>query len=304
MSSQTLPPRNDAVITPRGDAPHVDLPAIIAGALLSAAVALLFTTFGSGIGLSMLSPYRGEGTSGTMFLVAFGLWTIWVAVSSAMAGGYLAGRLRRRTADATPHEVEVRDGFHGLAVWALAALIGAWLAAGATAGVAKMGAGAARGAMHAGAQAAGQHVGGMMRGMMSDMQGTTGQDDFGATADRLVRAPQDGSPREVARILSRSAAAGQLSAEDRQYLVDVVAARTNRTPEEAGQIVDRAFTDAQQALAHARDAAEKARKAGILFAFLTAASLLAAGVGAWWAATRGGLHRDQNTDFSRLTRWA
>lgn len=299
MSSQTLPPRDDAALLTRGEAPHVDLPAIVAGALLSAAVALLFTTFGSGIGLSMLSPYRGEGTSGTMFLAAFGLWTIWVAVSSAMAGGYLAGRLRRRTADATPHEVEIRDGFHGLAVWALAALIGAWLAAGATAGVAKMGAGAARGALHAGVQVA-AHRGG---GMMQDMPGTTGQDDLGTTADRLVRAPQEGSPREVARILAESAAAGQLSAEDRQYLVDVVAARTNRTPEDAGAIVDRAFTDAQQAMARARDAAEKARKAGILFAFLTAASLLAAGVGAWWAATRGGLHRDQNTDFSRYTRW-
>ena len=54
-----------------------------------------------------------------MILVAVtvGLWTAWVVVSSFMAGGYLAGRLRRRAFDATAHEVEVRgDDIGGIAV--------------------------------------------------------------------------------------------------------------------------------------------------------------------------------------------
>jgi len=275
---------------------HVDLACIFAGALLSTAVALLFTTFGSAIGLTMLSPYRGEGASGTMFIVAIGIWTMWVAVSSTMAGGYLAGRLRKRSASINDHEVEIRDGLHGLAVWAVAMLLGAFVAATVTAGAAK--------AAHRMAGSAVEAMGGG-RGM--DMADLLNKPDsgrqIGATAERLVRAPQNASPREVLSILSRSAAGGELRADDRQYLADLVASRTGRTPAEAGTLVDEAYAETQQLIERARVEAEKARKVAVLVAFLTAASLLAAGVGAWWAATRGGRHRDTRTDFSRLTHW-
>src|SRR6201999_1604817 len=59
--------------------------------------------------------------------VAIAIWSIWVLVSSLIAGGYLAGRFRHRTYDATEHESDVRDGAHGLLVWALAALLGSYL---------------------------------------------------------------------------------------------------------------------------------------------------------------------------------
>jgi hypothetical protein len=89
-------------------------------------------TFGTGIGLSLTSPYPGESVSPTAFAVVLGLWVLWVSVSSFIAGAYLTGRLRRRIGDASEHEVEVRDAAHGLLVWALSALIGAMLAAWAT----------------------------------------------------------------------------------------------------------------------------------------------------------------------------
>ena len=44
---------------------YVDWPAILAGALLSAAFAFVLVTFGSAIGLSVASPYSGEGWSRT-----------------------------------------------------------------------------------------------------------------------------------------------------------------------------------------------------------------------------------------------
>jgi hypothetical protein len=48
--------------------------------------------------------------------------------------------------------------------------------------------------------------------------------------------------------------------------------------------------------------ADKARKAGVYLAFLTA-STLAIGAATAWAATRlGGRHRDQNFDLSHLVR--
>ena len=86
---------------------YVDWPAILAGALLSAAFAFVLVTFGSAIGLSVASPYSGEGWSRTGFVIATGLWTLWVIVSSLMAGGYLAGRMRRRIADVTDHELSL-----------------------------------------------------------------------------------------------------------------------------------------------------------------------------------------------------
>jgi ABC-type branched-subunit amino acid transport system permease subunit len=43
-------------------------------------------------------------------------------------GGYIAGRVRRSVAGPA-EEVEIRDGVHGLAVWALAVVLGTALAA-------------------------------------------------------------------------------------------------------------------------------------------------------------------------------
>src|SRR5688500_10933283 len=83
---------------------YVDWCAIAAGAMMATAVAIVLFTFGTAIGLSMVSPYEGEGASRAAYFATLALWTLWVIVSSFMAGGYLAGRLRRRVGDATEHE--------------------------------------------------------------------------------------------------------------------------------------------------------------------------------------------------------
>ncbi|MBA3494373.1 MAG: hypothetical protein H0T87_09730 [Gammaproteobacteria bacterium] len=265
---------------------YVDWPAILAGALLSAAFAFVLVTFGSAIGLSVASPYSGEGWSRTGFIIATGLWTLWVIVSSLMAGGYLAGRMRRRIADVTDHEVEVRDGAHGLVVWALATLFGAYLATSAALGVAK-----------AGAEVAGTVTAEVAPKAMAKV------DPLSLTADRLLRSNQSVSSEEIGRVLAANVDSDALPSADRQYLVDVVASRAGLPQEEAATRVDEAFAAARRLSEEAKAAAEAARKLGILVAFLTAASLLAGAAGAWWAATIGGHHRDERTDFSRLTRW-
>jgi hypothetical protein len=56
------------------------------------------------------------------------------------------------------------------------------------------------------------------------------------------------------------------------------------------------------ARAEAAEIAEATRKTGVLAAFLTAASLLVSGVGAFWAAQKGGQHRDQGTVFANVFR--
>ena len=105
----------------------MDWGAVLAGAVVAAGVASVFATFGVGVGLASISPYEGDG-SALAELLALALWAVWTAVSSVMAGAYIAGRMRRRIGGVTADEVSVRDGVHGLAVWGAAILLGAWLA--------------------------------------------------------------------------------------------------------------------------------------------------------------------------------
>ena len=78
-----------------------------------------------------------------------------------------------------------------------------------------------------------------------------------------------------------------MSAQDRAYLAQLVSQRTGMSQQEAERRVDEAVTAA-------REAADKARRAGILTGFVTAASLVLSLGAAWWAAMRGGDHRDHS----------
>ena len=87
---------------------YVEWSAIFAGAIVATAILVLMTAFGSAIGLSMVSPYRGH--TPIVFYIALALWFIWITVSSFVAGGYIAGRMRRPIEGATDHERQIRDG--------------------------------------------------------------------------------------------------------------------------------------------------------------------------------------------------
>lgn len=100
---------------------YVDWSAILGGVALAGAVALVLGQFGAAAGLSAATPFREPDVASWQVVVA-GLWGLLVAVASASAGAYVAGRLRARVYDAKPEEVEFRDGVHGLIVWAAATL--------------------------------------------------------------------------------------------------------------------------------------------------------------------------------------
>lgn len=101
---------------------------VIAGALGAAAISLVFFTFGSAIGLSVVSPYPYAGLSLTAFIILAALFTALVQVGSFAAGGYLAGRMRTPWLGGAESERQFRDGSHGFAVWAVGILIGACIA--------------------------------------------------------------------------------------------------------------------------------------------------------------------------------
>ena len=65
--------------------PHIDWGAVIGGAFLAVATSFVLLSFGSAIGLTLTSPYAGEGLSLWGFAVAAALWLVWVQVSSFMA---------------------------------------------------------------------------------------------------------------------------------------------------------------------------------------------------------------------------
>jgi nucleoid DNA-binding protein len=108
--------------------------------------------------------------------------------------------------------------------------------------------------------------------------------------------PTEASRQEVSRILLTGAADGSLSSDDHAYLVRVVATRAGLSQADAEKRVD-ALTEQM------KSTADKARKAGILLAFLTAATLVVGAAAAWWGAGVGGRHRDEKFDASHLTRW-
>jgi hypothetical protein len=106
----------------------VDWAAIFAGAVLATAVGLILLTFGAGLGLGVTSPYEGEGLAPAFYVFAAGLWLLWIQLVAFTIGGYVTARLRARQADATEHEVDVRDGLHGLLAWGVGVIAAAAIA--------------------------------------------------------------------------------------------------------------------------------------------------------------------------------
>ncbi len=199
------------------------------------------------------------------------LWVVVVQVGAFATGGYLAGRMRRPWTDAKPEEVEFRDGVHGVLVWAVGVAIGAFLLASAVAGTSRI--------------AADAGIAGAGRMSMSETNA--------AVIDALFRStipPQSGSGTEyraeAGRILITGFGRSTMAAADRSYLAQLVAARTGLSRSEAEQRVD-------LVVASAKAAADRVRKAGLVAAFLAAASLLAGCAAAWCAAQLGGMHRDR-----------
>ena len=259
---------------------YVDWAAIAAGAVLALALSFVLLTFGSAIGLSVVSFEPSEGASLFWLAVVSGLWFIWVAVTSFGAGGYLAGRLRRPAPGASVDEIDVRDGAHGLLVWATGALVGAVLAASGLAGM---------------VGAVGSTAGGVTQVAAEAVGG-----DIDYLGQRLMRgAPGDDAALDgqTAELIRRGLADGEFSAADRDYLAGIVAERTGQTPEEAGAAVDATFAEAQQLYDAAIETAETARVATSIAAFLVAATLLCSAAAAGMAAVRGGDHRDRGVRF-------
>jgi len=359
----TMPNEVDVVVSDTSgadDRSYVDWPAIFAGIAVATAISIVLLTFGSAIGLNFTNFTAADDVPVIWIAIAAAIWLLWVQVSSFMAGGYLTGRLRKRHHDANEDESDMRDGAHGVLVWAGALILGAFIAisglGAASSAVGNIAGAITGGASNVAGDAMDSEVGlgpdqyfvdMLFRpGAATDTAMTDTADTAAApaatdtTATPAVSATDPAVPAspgattapaspiapatssvadtdtapatttdmaalraEAGRIFAQSALSDDgLPADDRTYLAQQVAANTTLTTAEAEARVDQVVTAIDNARAQAAEIAEETRRMTVLAAFLTAAAFLVSAVGAYWAAQKGGNHRDKNMAFPAVFR--
>lgn len=295
--ASTLPAFDDAPPV-ESSSSAVSWSAIIAGAVSAAALTVVLMFLGSGLGLTMVSPWGNRGAGITAFAVSAAIWMIVVQWLSSALGGYMTGRLRARWVGVHTDETFFRDTAHGLLAWALATLIVVCMATSSLTSTVGTGVQAASSVASGAAM-------GPAAGTASDTNEDSGNTGMSYFVDSLFR-PNDPTrlaapgaegdataAAQASRILVASAAAGEMSPADRTYLGQLVAARTGLSEADATARVNTVLAQVNEAKTKAQEAADAARKAGIAFALMAALSLVIGAFIASAAAALGGRLRDE-----------
>jgi hypothetical protein len=238
--------------------------AIFAGAFVIVASTILLVAVGGGLGLAAISPWSNSGPSGTSLGVAAVIWIVVVQWISALAGGYLTGRLRSKWLGAHTHEVYFRDTAHGFVAWAVATAAGALLLAAALSSGSQTAATAAKDGSSS------YYVDALFRAP-------------GATASR----PDAETRAEAGRIMLADLADPRLASADRDYLAQLVAAHTGLARGDAAYRVGQVTTEL-------KTAADAARRAGAKASIVLALGMLVGAFIASAAAALGGRLRDES----------
>ena len=101
---------------------YVEWSSIIAGTVLALAISIVLIQFSGLFGLEVFKPYQSDDKTRWMIILTC-VWLFWVQLISSMAGGYVSGRMRAHISSLPNTESEVRDGTHGLLVWALGTVL-------------------------------------------------------------------------------------------------------------------------------------------------------------------------------------
>ena len=242
---------------------------VVAGAICAAALSFILMTFAAAVGLGVSSTSPTWRDASVALWILSGLYLILQALLSFGLGGYIAGRIRTSLAENSTEEVENRDGLHGLAAWALAVVMGAALAG-------LIGASAIN----------------RPSVPTTSANSSAAEPILSYELDRLFRSARrpanvdlNSERAEAGRILLTSSSHEGVSADDRTYLIQQVAATTGLASADAERRVDNVIASSRTALA-------RSRRSTIILAFSLAAALLLGAVAAWAAASAGGRHRD------------
>jgi hypothetical protein len=240
---------------------------IVIGALTAMALSSILIAFAAavGIGVSSAAP-TWRDASWALWLLS-GVYLILQALVSFGCGGYVAGRTQRPAPGHT-EDIERRDGFHGVAAWALAVVLGALLAA-------FIGMAASR------------------PSTLTTPPSATEPSILSYEIDQLFRAGRnrpanaDLTPAraEAGRILLTASSHSGVTTEDRGYLIQMVSGVSGLAPAESERRVDNVISNSRKAIG-------RARAGNVILAFSTATALLFAAAAAWAGAEAGGRHRD------------
>jgi len=263
----------------------VSWPAIIAGAFVAASAAALLLALGSGLGLVSASPWPASGASASSLAAFAAIWLIAVQWIASGLGGYLTGRLRTKWVGTHTHEVFFRDTANGFVMWAVATVIGATVIAVAAASM-----------VGADARAAATAGAGVAAGAASFAQhaqvGAYDVDTLFRSTQPETNAAAADARAETTRILAKGLTTGDVSAADRAYVAQLIAARTGISQSDAEKRLDDVVAQLNAAEAKARQSADTARKAAATASILTALSMLIGAFIACAAAALGGQERD------------
>ncbi len=275
---------------------------IVGGAVAATGITLILLLLGSGVGLTMVSPWSGESSSAATVGITAAIWLVVVQWLSSALGGYLTGRLRTKWAVIHTNEVFFRDTAHGFLSWALATVFVAGFLASSLTSLAGAGASAAGQA----AMAAGVAGGSAAAASASDTDTARPGMATAYFTDALLR-PQNISNRasedngaataEISRILLQGAANGSVPDGDKTYIAGIVSARTGLSEADARARVDTVLKQIDDAKVAAQAAADKARKAAATSALIGSLSLLVGAFIAAAAAAFGGHQRDEEEDL-------
>jgi hypothetical protein len=270
--------------------------AIIAGALTAIAVTVIVVALGSGIGLSLASPFSSSPSASSLTVMG-AVWLVFAQAIGFATGGYMAGRLRANPGRWHSGEVKFRDAANGLVVWAIGVLVSLLLIAGAAgkigsaAGTAVTGTVAAAGAAAAaaGAPSMDYFADTLLR---TNPQPQASAAPSGGTSPNGAQAAGAANAQrlQVDRILLTALGPNGLSNDDRTYLAQIVSARSGMSTDDAQKRVDDVVNRAK---ADATQAADTARKAAEYFSFWTFMSLLFGAVCAAMGGILGGELRDE-----------
>ena len=258
-----------ASLSTRRDAPWaLQWTPIVVGALTATALSSILITFAATVGLGVTSAAPTWRDASWALWLLSGIYLILQALISFGCGGYIAGRTQAPIEFSHTEDIERRDGFHGIAAWALAVVLGLLLAA-------FIGMAASR------------------PSSLATPPSATEPSILSYEIDQLFRAGRnrpanvDLTPAraEAGRILLTSSSHSGVSTEDHGYLVQMVTGATGLTGADAERRVDAVISDSRAAI-------RRARASTTILAFSIATALLLAAVAAWAGAEAGGRHRD------------
>src|SRR5215467_8333377 len=251
---------------------------ILAGVTTAIAVQLLLNLFGIGVGAATINPHQGQ-QPGQGLAVGAVIWFVFSSVISLFVGGWIAGRLA-----GTPNK---KDGaLHGFVTWGLASLVLFYLLSTAVGGLVG-GAASVLGQTASLAARGAEAVTPAATNVIAQATGVT-PEQVQSEAGDIAR---DSNFQAFVGGIIRN---GQVTAQDRQALANLLVQRRNMSIQEANATIDRwqaqitqTVQQTKQTAAQAETTAASGVSKGAFGSFFALLLGLVSAVAGSWTGTQG-----------------